>query len=219
VGNWGRILVGVCVAVSAAVFALLSTPAEARTSEVSNPFTTTATRNAVVHFVPLDARARRLLTATVPNVKRYLVVPSQITDIPFSRANWTNEERQQVHTRAVLKDLMARFRRAQGNRPAFLVIVSSGSLYDTQIPQLNFVFGAHAGPAEGKAPPAAAIGTQNMRVVQPEREKARLTKMMLRYIGDACGVPRNADPKSVMYSTIVGCEDLDRMTAALPRRC
>ena len=65
-----------------------------------------------------------------------------------------------------------------------------------------------------------AIGTAQMRVYYPEREKARLTKMMLRYIGEvACRLPRNSDPKSVLYSPILSDADFDRMRAALPSRC
>jgi hypothetical protein len=218
--TWGRLLVGVCVVASAIGLALLASPAEARTAEAPNPFTTLAGRDSVVLFVPLDRRARTLLTATVPNVKRYLSLPAQITAIPASRPSWRNKQRQQVDGRAVLKDLMARYRSAQGSRPAFLVLVSSGSLYDTAIPALNFVFGLRASSQEGRMPAAAAVGTANMRIVQPAREQARLTKMMLRYTGEVvCGLPRNADPKSVLYSPIVSCDDLDRMAAKLPRRC
>ena len=59
-----------------------------------------------------------------------------------------------------------------------------------------------------------------MHAVQPEREKARLRKLMLRYIGLYwCGLPKNNDPRSVLYKTIISTADLDRMAATLPAAC
>jgi hypothetical protein len=59
-----------------------------------------------------------------------------------------------------------------------------------------------------------------MRAYQPEREKARLSKMILRYIGGTwCGLARNGDHKSVLYEPLLGTPDLDRMVATLPAKC
>jgi hypothetical protein len=66
----------------------------------------------------------------------------------------------------------------------------------------------------------AIVATAQMRVYHPEREKARLTKMMLRYIGEViCRLPRNSNPKSVMYTPLLSDAELDRMVATLPSRC
>jgi hypothetical protein len=121
-----------------------------------------------------------------------------------------------------MADLLARLRRVQGDRLAFLVPVTSYSMYDPEFPAYAFVFGAR-----GLVPPAvngkqamAIVATAQMRVYHPEREKARLTKMMLRYIGEViCRLPRNSNPKSVMYTPLLSDAELDRMVATLPSRC
>ena len=44
--------------------------------------------------------------------------------------------------------------------------------------------------------------------------------MMLRYISQiVCKQPRNADPRSVLYQSILGTPDLDKMVATLPAAC
>jgi hypothetical protein len=59
-----------------------------------------------------------------------------------------------------------------------------------------------------------------MQVYQPEREKLRLTTFVLRYVGEPpCGLPRNSNPGSVMYSPVLSTLDLDRMKPTLPSRC
>lgn len=59
-----------------------------------------------------------------------------------------------------------------------------------------------------------------MRVDNPPRERIRLTKMMLRYIGEiVCGPQRNENHRSVVYEPLISTLDLDRMTATLPARC
>jgi len=61
-----------------------------------------------------------------------------------------------------------------------------------------------------------------MHVYQPERERSRLTKMMLRYIDEiVCNpyLPRDANPQSVMYDPLLGTANLDRLVATLPARC
>jgi hypothetical protein len=214
---------GVALLATAVLLAAVSaTSAAARPAEVANPFTTTTSRATEIHFVPLDPHARKLLTATVPTVKKYLRRTTETTAIPSSKRTWIHVERQQADGRAIMRDLLSRFTRAQGNRQSALFLVTGASVYDTLSPQFRFVFGAYGVPG---APPksrqvVAIIGTAQMRVYHPERERARLTKMILRYVGELiCGLPRNNDPKSVMYSSIVSDADLDRMRATLPRRC
>jgi hypothetical protein len=214
---------GVVVLAAAVVLAGVSaTSAAARPAEVANPFTTSTSRVTDIHFVPLDPHARQLLTATVPTVKRYLRWPTETTAIPSSKKTWIHVERQQADGRAIMRDLLSRFTRAQGNRQSALILVTGASVYDSMSPQFGFVFGAYGVP--GVSPKSkqvvAIVGTGPMRVYHPEREKARLTKMMLRYVGELiCGLPRNSNRKSVMYSPIVSDADLDRMRATLPGRC
>jgi hypothetical protein len=205
------------VAGVALVVALLPAAAHARPAEEANPFTTAASKRTDIHFVPLDTRARGLLLATVPAVKRYLAAPSEITAVPTSKASWVNQQRRQLNSVGIITELRTRFVRAQGDRGAFLVLVTSGSLYDPTFLAYRFVFGYHT--VIGRQG-IGIIGTTQMRVFHPEREKARLTKMMLRYIGASlCGLPRNNNPKSVMYQLILSDADLDRMVATLPSRC
>ena len=116
----------------------------------------------------------------------------------------------------------ARLRRVQGDRLALLLPVTSYSMYDPEFPAYAFVFGARGiVPAAVNGKQALAIvATAQMRVYHPEREKARLTKMMLRYVGELiCGLPRNSNQKSVMYSPLLSGAELDRMVATLPSRC
>jgi hypothetical protein len=209
-----------------ALFVLVGTAAavtgdaSARHAETTNPFTTRESFASLIHFVPLDERARHLLAETVPVVQRWIPsrYPTEITQIPTSKPTWMNEKRGQMNAPVVMSDLLARFRVAQGRADGFLILVTSASMYDPRMPVYRFVFGARPAP-EGK-PKMNIIATAQMRVFHPEREKARLTKMMLRYVGvRVCRVPHNDNPKSVMYRTILSDGDLDRMVARLPRRC
>jgi hypothetical protein len=118
-----------------------------------------------------------------------------------------------------MSDLLGRWRKAQGSHSGFLMLVTSQSLYEPSVPTYRFVFGSH--PAhESRTQAANIVGTAEMRVFHPEREKKRLLKMMLRYVGvRVCRLSYNHDPKSVMYDSILSDADLDRMVANLPRRC
>ncbi len=203
--------------VAALAAAVASTHASASPSDVANPFVAPRTQNYVVHFVPLDDRARQLLQRVVPVAQRWTKYRAEITDVPRPRADWVNTKRRQVNARAVMTDLLARFQKAHGTSAAFIVPVTSGSLYDPNFP-LDFVFGLR-GPASGNQA-IAMIGTAQMRGFHPERESERLMKMTLRYMGEIiCRLPRNSNPKSVLFAPIVSDRDLDAMVARLPRRC
>jgi hypothetical protein len=199
----------------AVTVALLSSTASARPADTANPFTN-ASRVGSIFFVPLDAHAVELLKATTPTVKKWLRPRSQITAIAANKPVWLNKARNELNVSTVADDLLARFVQAQGRRPVFIVAVSSKALYSPRNPQLLYVFGA----AQGKANQwAAVIGTFPMRFgsATPAEEKARLTKMMLRYVGEVvCQMRRNTNPRSVLYSAIAGPADLDRMVASLP---
>jgi hypothetical protein len=205
--------------VIAASLAASAGDASARRADTPNPFATSASRATLIHFVPLDERARQLLTQTVPVVERWISSQygTEITDVPASKPSWLNPKRDQIKNRVVINDLLARFKRARGIQPGFLIPVTTRSMYDPELPQLNFEFGLFTDAARQ---PVAMVATGNMRVIHAEREKDRLTKMLLRYIGiGVCRLQRNSDPKSVMYSPLVGCLQIDRMVAKLPRRC
>jgi hypothetical protein len=206
------LVIAACLAASAA-------DASAQRANAPNPFTTSASRAAVIHFVPLDERARQLLTQAVPVVNRWISsrYPTEITAVPTSKASWSNPKRAQIKSRVVIDDLLGRFKRARGNQLAFLIPVTTQSMYDPKIPLLNFEFGAITGAARQAV---AIVATGNMRVIHAERENDRLTKILLRYVGiGVCKLKRSSDPRSVMYSPLVSCLQIDRMVAKLPRRC
>jgi hypothetical protein len=187
--------------------------------DTPNPFTTAAARTAEIHFIPLDARAQQLLAATVPIVKTWADDRSEITEIPTAGPNWLNRERRQLNGLVIMRDLLARFKRVQGGRQSFLLAVTSGSMYSPETPAYRFVFGLGVSE-EQRGQVTKIVATAQMRAFHPEREKERLAKMMLRYIGEVvCRLPRNDNPKSVMSRTIGSDADLDRMVAKLPRRC
>jgi hypothetical protein len=69
---------------------------------------------------------------------------------------------------------------------------------------------------------SAVFGTGPMIAAQPSRETARLTKYVLRYIGEFVSNPylqTSSDPNSVMYAPVFSTSDLDRMLATLPAQC
>lgn len=207
---------GLVVAATAFAVALVSTTASARPADTDNPFLT-ASRVGSIFFVPLDAHAAELLKTTTPTVKKWLRPRSQITAVAANKPAWLNKARNELNANSVADDLLARFVQAQGRRTVFIVAVSSKALYDPYAPELLYVFGFRKGKANQVA---AVLGTFPMRFGsgQPARERARLTKMMLRYVGEiVCGMRRNANPRSVLYSPILGPADLDRMVATLPR--
>jgi hypothetical protein len=197
---------------------VLPARANARAAETANPFTTAAARQAVVLFVPLDERAHGLLTKTFPPVARYLHDPYTLTAVPTSKANWMNQARGQMNSAVVMDDIAARYRRAQGNRIVLLMMVTSKSMYGD--PNISFAFTTRGAIPAGQNQYRVLTATAQMRVFHPEREQARLTKMMLRHIGEIiCKLKRNGNPKSVMYQPIVSDADLDRMVAVLPSHC
>jgi hypothetical protein len=205
------------VTVVAAITAFGADAASARHADSANPFTTDASHRALIHFVPLDARARGLLRGAVPVVKKWMLLPTEITEVVTSKPNWMNRTRRQMNALVVMNDMLARYRRAQGVRPGLIIPVTSQSLYSPRVPAYRFVFGMNQVSGQQAA---AIIGTAQMRVFHPEREKARLSKMILRYFGEIiCGLPRNGNPRSVLYDPLLSDADLDHMVARLPRRC
>ena len=205
------------VAVVAFAAAVTATSTSASSSGAANPFTAPRTERYVVHFVPLDTRAGQLLRQVVPVARKWTHYPVEVTAVPSPGKGWTNTKRRQMNARAVVTDLLARFRRARGNTTAFIVPVTTASLYDPGT-RLTFVFGLRA-PVNGYQA-AAIIGTAPMRASHPERETARLTKMTLRYLGEVvCRLPRNLNPKSVLFAGLASNGNLDAMVARLPRRC
>jgi hypothetical protein len=208
------LVVSVCVA---SAVALVPSVAESRPAEAANPFVESS-RSAQVYLVPLDAHARQLLRSVLPVLNNWLPSGTEITVIPSAGAKWVNAARGgERNGVAITSDLYARFRQAQGGRLVLLMAVTSEAVYDPAMPQLNFVFGLFQTSKTGAS---AVFGTRPMRVYQPTRERVRLTKMMLRYIGQIwCGLPRNTNPRSVLYTPLLGTDDLDRMLATLPARC
>jgi hypothetical protein len=60
----------------------------------------------------------------------------------------------------------------------------------------------------GRVQHAAVVGTRPMRVYQPNLERLRMTKFMLRYVGQVvCGRPRS-DGQSVMFTPVMSTADL-----------
>jgi hypothetical protein len=192
--------------------------AGAASADVENPFSTRAASSAQIHFVPLDPRAKRLLAEVVPSLRRWFHGPYEITAIPVPGASWVNTTRQQLNSRRIMSDLLARFRKAQGDRPAFVIPVTTYSLYDPDFPQYSFVFGDRGLVPQVQA--MAIVSSADMRFGHPEREQPRFTKMLLRYIGEIlCNLPRNSNHASVLYTPLLSDGDLDRMVATLPSRC
>jgi hypothetical protein len=205
--------------VIAAALALMAPPAsDARVAETANPFTAAASRKASIQFVPLDTRARGLIVAIFPAVQRYLHHPSVITAVPTAKPSWINAQRRQMNSAVVMNDIAARFRRAQGNKIAVLLMVTSQSMYASE--DVSFAFTVWGAALAGIEQRRTLTATAQMRVYHPEREKARLTKIILRHIGEIlCRLPRNSNPKSVMYTPLLSDADIDRMVAVLPARC
>jgi hypothetical protein len=199
-------------------------PASAATVGVAassggNPFVGLPTVPAIIYFVPLDAHAKSLIHSVAPAVQKYLPYAVQVKTIPSVPSRWIDKTRSgEWNGRTVANDLLADYKSVRGNTPVFILAVTSTAIYDPGTPYFAFVFGVlwwHKPPQF-----AAVYGTQPMRAYQPEREKARLTKMMLRYTGlVVCNQQHNNDRHSVLYSTILGTPDLDRMVATLPAAC
>ena len=173
---------------------------------------------ATVYMLPLDRHAGTLLDKASPTLRRYLPETVQLQTISAVPSTWLdNNKPGEWNAQNIAQDLLTSFSAAQGGRPVFIMAVTSAALFDPSSPQYAFVFGFlwwH------KPQFAAVFGTQPMHVYQPERESARLTKMMLRYVGEVvCNRPRNTNPQSVLYESILSTTDLDRMTARLPSAC
>ena len=94
------------------------------------------------------------------------------------------------------------------DRTQFVLVITPEDLFTSQISEWRYCFGArfdqggivssaHMGPFPGEAPGLAG---------------QRLEKMTLRYILEgAYGMKRVDDPKSLLFSRVLGPDDLDRM--------
>jgi len=209
------------IAVMAIVLAILARigaqPSDAATLNrtTASPFAT-ASPSAVVLFVPLDSHANVLLRSTVPTLRQWIPSSQQLAVMPTKRS-WFDHSRGEIDWPRTAHALLAELRRAQGARTILVMAVTSEAIYDPGTPQYAFVFGGYA--AEGRQV-AAVFGTRPMRVYQPQLERTRLTKFMLRYVGEiVCGLPRNSNPRSVLYTPVMGTADIDRMRPTLPSRC
>lgn len=172
-----------------------------------------------MYLVPLDSHARTLLRTIVPKLGPWLPAQVRITDIATKGPTWASAERGgELNGYKIAQDLLLLLQDAQGpSRPVFVMAVSSDAIYSSQTPAYSFLFGLAQGVGSHWA---SVFGTRPMRVYQPEREQARLKKFMLRYIGAlVCNQPRNTNPRSVLYSLVLGTPDIDRMIATLPARC
>jgi hypothetical protein len=207
------------VAAAAALLSLALPAGTAAGNASGDPFAS-ASPNVLVYFVPLDAHARTLLQGVVPSLARWLPA-HQTLRVASTNAAWANAARAgELNDLVMATDLLDSFRRDNGDRSVLLLSVSSKWLYAPDIPQYRFVFGGWVQPVRGEF--SAVFGTAPMRAVQPERERARLQKMMLRYIGQiVCNpyLPQSSDPHSVMYTPILSTADLDRMAPTLPATC
>ena len=190
--------------------------ASASPSASGNPFVGLPPPGAIIYFVPLDTRSRTLIASVVPSVQKWLPYAVQIKTIPRTQSRWINKSRSgEWNGAAVANDSLADFKSAQGSREVFILAVTSKAMYDPRTPYFSFVFGGM-----WRHLPDSPLCTGLAPRVPAEREKARLTKMMLRYIGQiVCKQQRNNDRRSVLDSIILGMPDLDRMVATLPAVC
>ena len=181
----------------------------------SNPFI--GQRPALIYFVPLDSHARTLIASVVPSVETWLPSAVQIRKLPTVRTRWIDKARAgEWNGRKVADDLLADFKSASGNSQVFIMAVTRGDLRPRRTELLIRVRVLWWHQPQF----AAVFGTRPMRAFQPQREKARLTKMMLRYIGEVVGnQSRSTNPRSAPYRTILGTPDLDRMAPTLPAVC
>lgn len=184
---------------------------------IANPFVKTSHKNLVV-LVPLDERSIGLLKTAKPRIEKW-VGPTTITAMPTIKANWYNSKREQLNGDAIINDLLLRFQKAQGDRKAVFIAVTSYIVYspsDTVTPRdYVYVNWRRQGRVHG-----VAIGTLVLRLEHPAREQARLEKLILRGVGQSVwGLERSpANPKSVMYVPMNNTATIDRMVASLPKR-
>lgn len=213
----------VAVVLSCALLGIVASDASSREADLvkhrsaENPFVGGPIRS--IYFVPLDTHARALLTELAPRLEKWTPDDRRITVIAANDPKWANAKRGgQLSADKVSFGLLARLKAVHGTRPGFIYAVTSKAIYDPAVPDWRFVFGYVA--YKGTNQFAAVYGTLPMRVYQPELEKARLLKMMLRYTGQMwCGLPRNSNPRSVLYQPLLSTADLDRMRPTLPAKC
>ena len=143
------------------------------------------------------------MTELAPRLEKSTPDDRRITVIAANDPKWANVKRGgQLSADKVSFGLLARLKALHGTRPGFIYAVTSKAIYDPAVPDWRFVFGYVA--YKGTNQFAAVYGTLPMRVYRPELEKARLLKMMLRYTGQMwCGLPRNSNPRSVLYQPLL----------------
>ena len=211
------LLVGACAAVAVFMIYVLGGSALHSAAAANSEKTFAgASPTARVLFVPLDAHAEELLHDVVPQLQAWLPANQQL-GVLKQDPGWLDTARGEVDYQQAANDILSAFTSAQGTRPVLLMAVTSDAIWDTSIPQYSFVFGGYVWNGQQVA---AVFGTRPMRVYQPELERLRLTSFMLRYIGEVlCGLPRDSNPQSVMFTPVLSTVDLDRMQPALPSSC
>jgi predicted Zn-dependent protease len=175
-----------------------------------------------VCLVPLGAVSPGLLDSLVAYYKRELDLEVRILPGVVLLEQFMDQERQQFDTGFLVRQVEGAATWEISSDPNVILIgITPLDMTDADQPNLNYLFGQRFG--EGADFRFGVISYFRMnpetygRSPDPLLLETRLRKMVTRFIGSLYyGLPDNTDPSSVLYESIGGLTDLDRIGEELP---
>lgn len=119
-----------------------------------------------------------------------------------------DDTRSQDDAEIIIDELSSQFK---GSDQAVLAVTSK-DLYTSAKPEWRYCFGTH-GPNHTAVISSVRMGARFQKSLFPtKRAEDRFRKLLLRYVLEmAYEVPRNDDPKSLLYSRVLAPRDLSAM--------
>lgn len=111
--------------------------------------------------------------------------------------------------------ILAELGQVERGAKEIVIAVTSQDIYTSARPEWRYCFGSHA--TNGSVLSSARMGRVRFGgSLEDAASQARLRKMLLRYaLERVYQLPRNDDPTSLLYRSILGPADLDRMKLRL----
>ena len=147
-----------------------------------------------------EAEIEAFTNVKIGNVFQRNSIPQ--ADISF------NQERRQFDADLLVDEASGVF----GSKEGATLAVTRDDLYLSSKPEWRYCFGTH-GPKQTAILSSVRMGGRFQEEIFPNaKAKDRFRKMLLRYVLEMTyDLPRNNDPKSLLYNRVLGPRDLDAM--------
>jgi hypothetical protein len=161
-----------------------------------------------IYVVPLDAPSKPRARALTPVLARKTRQRVCTTPSMYLDPRLVDDQRPQLDAALTFSTLAQAFRSVRPYRTSTILGVTELDLFSSHRPEWRFVFG-FAGTVD--IPQGYGI-ISTARMGSGTDRARRLETMAMRYVGFYYfGLPESTDPRSALYPSILGLDDLDRM--------